>query len=91
MQRLIEKYRRFIHITARHSNHFAVPTLDVDLAWHTHQLSPATYYDYTVAKTGSFIDHDDKIEETVLSAAFEWTSKTYQKMYGELYSECTCW
>lgn len=38
-----------------------------------------------------FLDHDDKIEDTVLSTAFEWTSKTYQKMYNELYSECTCW
>jgi len=44
-----------------------------------------------VAKTTRFIDHDDKIEENKLSDAFEWTSKTYQKIFAELYSECTCW
>lgn len=91
MQRLITKYRRFISIMKTHPKHVAVPTLDVDLAWHTHQLSPAAYYAYTVERTGKFIDHDDKIDESKLSAAFEWTTKTYQEIFGEIYSECTCW
>lgn len=91
MARLIEKYTRYIYIISCHPLQTAVPTLDVDLAWHTHQLSPPSYYAYTVTKTARFIDHDDKIEETALSTAFEWTSKTYQKMYDDLYSECTCW
>ena len=91
MARLIQKYTRYVGIIASHPSQTAVPTLDVDLAWHTHQLSPPYYYAYTVTKTSRFIDHDDKIEETVLSTAFEWTSKIYQKKFGELYSECTCW
>jgi hypothetical protein len=69
----------------------AVPTLDVDLAWHTAQLSPKAYYDYSIQKCNKFIDHDDKIAEDKLATAFEWTSKTYQELYGEVYSECTCW
>lgn len=44
-----------------------------------------------MARTRKLIDHDDKIEENKLSTAFEWTSKTYQKMFGSVYSECTCW
>ncbi|KAL9099042.1 MAG: hypothetical protein Q9163_005397, partial [Psora crenata] len=91
MERLITKYQRYIDIISAHPDHIAVPTLDVDLAWHTHQLSPPAYYGYTVSRTGKFVDHDDKIEEIKLSRAFEWTSKTYQKLYKELYSECTCW
>lgn len=91
MARLIQKYTRYMYIIASHPNKTAVPTLDVDLAWHTHQLSPPSYYAYTVSTTERFINHDDKIEETALSTAFEWTSKTYQKMYNQLYSECTCW
>lgn len=56
-------------------------------------LSPPNYFAYTTDRTkGSFIDHDDKIDETKLSDAFEWTSKQYQKITGgEVYSECTCW
>ncbi|KAL9635830.1 MAG: hypothetical protein Q9164_003223, partial [Protoblastenia rupestris] len=91
MKRLIRKYRRYMDIICAYPRQVAVPTLDVDLAWHTHQLSPPAYFNYTVSLTSKFIDHDDKIAETRLSTAFEWTSKTYQKMYKELYSECTCW
>lgn len=91
MDRLLIKYTRFINIISLYPLHVAVPTLDVDLAWHTHQLSPRPYFDYTTNKCRKFIDHDDKMDEDVLSSSFEWTSKTYQKLYREVYSECTCW
>jgi hypothetical protein len=91
MSRLLTKYGRFIEIMVANLSKIVVPTLDVDLAWHTHQLSPKQYYDFTVKETMKFINHDDKIEEDLLSDGFEWTSKTYEKMFGEIYSECTCW
>lgn len=91
MSRLIVKYGRFFNIMASNPTKTAVPTLDVDLAWHTHQLSPRAYYAYSMNSASKFIDHDDKIEEVKLSDCFEWTSKKYQDMYGEVYSECTCW
>ena len=90
MKRLLVKYARFVSIMSDKRN-MAVPTLDVDLAWHTHQLSPYSYMTYTVKTTKQFIDHDDKVAETKLNDAFAWTSKTYQKLYAEPYSECTCW
>jgi hypothetical protein len=91
MHRLLLKYRRFIQIMAQHPLHTCVPTLDVDLGWHTHQLSPRPYYEYTFLRCRKFIDHDDKISEDRLETAFEWTSKTYEKMFAQVYSECTCW
>lgn len=91
MDRLLVKYARFVQIMATHTSNVAVPTLDVDLGWHTHQLSPKSYYDYTLQKCRKFIDHDDKMDEDALSTAFEWTSKTYEKLFQEVYSECTCW
>ncbi|KAE8372739.1 hypothetical protein BDV26DRAFT_285690 [Aspergillus bertholletiae] len=98
MDRLIQKYEVFFQIMAQNPRNMAVPTLDVDLAWHTHQLSPSRYFDYSVYTTrqytraANFIDHDDKIEETKLSDGFEWTSKMYKKLTnGDIYSECTCW
>lgn len=90
MSRLIVKYIRFIKIISLHSR-MAVPTLDVDLAWHTHQLDPSAYLQFTVAESKTFVDHDDKVAETTLTDSFAWTSHTYQKLYGEPYSECTCW
>ncbi|KAK4987486.1 hypothetical protein LTR50_004618 [Elasticomyces elasticus] len=90
MTRLLVKYSRFFEIMQDRS-HMAVPTLDVDLAWHTHQLNPSSYLQYSFKQTGTLIDHDDKVAETRLNDAFVWTSKTYQKKFGEAYSECTCW
>ncbi|KAF7587627.1 hypothetical protein BBP40_006991, partial [Aspergillus hancockii] len=98
MGRLINKYEVFFQIMARNPRHMAVPTLDVDLAWHTHQLSPSRYFNYSTVtthqqgKNSIFIDHDDKVEENKLSDGFEWTSRVYKKITnGEVYSECTCW
>ncbi|KXH47813.1 hypothetical protein CSAL01_03306 [Colletotrichum salicis] len=94
MAKLLNKYARFVEIIAIASStedKVAIPTLDVDLAWHTHQLSPQSYFDFTLAKTGTFLDHNDKVDEDKLSTAFEWTSKRYQEKYGEIYSECKCW
>ena len=88
--RLIFKYERFVSLM-EDPGHMAVPTLDVDLAWHTHQLNPPSYMKYIVDKTRQYIDHDDKVAETALNDAFAWTSKTYEKKYGDKYSECTCW
>jgi Glycine-rich domain-containing protein-like len=93
MTRLIQRYGVFFQIMAENPGHVAVPTLDVDLAWHTHQLNCPGYFAYSVHKMGDeFIDHDDKIDENKLSDAFEWTSKRYQKITGgQIYSECLCW
>lgn len=71
MDRLIKKYRVFFTIMARDPGRMAVPTLDVDLAWHTHQLSPHRYYDFSVNETsGIFIDHVDKVDENKLPEGF---------------------
>lgn len=91
MARLTTKYQRFVSIMVENPGKTCVPTLDVDLAWHTHQLSPSAYYTYTTKRTAKFTDHDDKIDEDKLSTSFEWTMKTYQDKYAEVYSECTCW
>lgn len=91
MRRLVTKYYRFLVIMHMNPKQVVVPTLDVDLAWHTHQLSPHEYYKYTTKYMKKFIDHDDKIDEAKLGEAFEFTTKKYQELYGEIYSECTCW
>ncbi|SPO00748.1 related to large-conductance mechanosensitive channel [Cephalotrichum gorgonifer] len=91
MTRLITKYTRFLDIMTLYPKEMMVPTLDVDLAWHTAQLTPSTYLKYTVSRSKKFIDHNDKVEESVLRGGYDRTSKMYQKMFGEVYSECTCW
>ncbi|RMY51852.1 hypothetical protein D0865_06118 [Hortaea werneckii] len=89
-KRLVTKYERFVRIMADGQN-MAVPTLSVDLAWHTHQLSPSGYFTYTVQHCKQFVDHDDKVAGNTLDDSFEWTSQRYQMLYREQYSECVCW
>lgn len=92
MNRAIERYHRFFAIINRYPGKLVVPTLDIDLVWHTHQLSPGEYYDFSIKHANYvFIDHDDKVESSTLNTQFEWTCKTYQSLYGEVYSQCTCW
>ncbi|OJD28402.1 hypothetical protein ACJ73_00180 [Blastomyces percursus] len=93
MNRLITKYIYFFRIISENRTEMAVPTLDVDLAWHTHQLLPYKYFTYSTRHAdGRFINHDDKVSETKLTTAFQWTSKQYQRITGgQVYSECTCW
>ncbi|KAM0327175.1 hypothetical protein ACHAQA_006307 [Verticillium albo-atrum] len=91
MWKNVTKYERFFEIMSKNPDEVAVPTLDVDLAWHTHQLSPKEYYEYSILTTSMFVDHNDKVDEEKLGVAFEWTSKTYQKAYNEVYAECRCW
>ncbi|KAH7392137.1 hypothetical protein DE146DRAFT_723208 [Phaeosphaeria sp. MPI-PUGE-AT-0046c] len=91
VQRLIVKYHRFVRLAAENPGKTVVPTLDVDLAWHTHQLTPKSYYIYTMAETKKFLNHDDKIGESSLHYSFSWTSAAYEKKYAQPYSECACW
>ncbi|KAH9873347.1 hypothetical protein J1614_005745 [Plenodomus biglobosus] len=90
-QRLIVKYHRFVLLSAGSPKCIVVPTLDVDLAWHTHQLTPNVYYRYTLAETDKFLNHDDKIPDDDLHKAFQATALAYEKKYGQPYSECSCW
>lgn len=54
MKRLITKYQRYMEIIKAYPHEVAVPTLDVDLVWHTYQLSLSGYYTYTIDRTGKF-------------------------------------
>lgn len=88
---LLTKYSRFLNLMKKHPNNVLVPTLDVDLAWHTHQLNSQQYYSETTKMFGRFLDHDDKIEENKLNKAFAFTTQVYEEIFQEEYSTCTCW
>ena len=60
MERLLVRYRRYFEITAANPSETIVPTVDIDLAWHTHQPSPRSYFQFPVGKTKNFVDHNDK-------------------------------
>lgn len=65
------------------------PTLDIDLIFHTHMLS-RRYTGDVVHSVGRHVDHNDKIEEGVLSKAFEDTSKRWERRFNQKYTTCGC-
>lgn len=95
-RRLTKKYKIFIDIKLENPLKTAVPTMDVGLAWLSHQLQPRNYYKYTTKGVyrgcRQLIDHDYTLEECKVSENFEWTSKMYYRATnGGIYSECSCW
>ena len=57
----IERYEKFVHLMKVHPRKTLVPTMDIDLVWHTHQTDPVNYCQYTSAVLGRVLNHDDTI------------------------------
>lgn len=88
---MITKYFNFFKLLRNYQSLIAVPTLDVDLVWHTHQLSANAYYNYSIRQAWIFVDHDDKVKESTLSDCFTRTNQLFESTFKKLYSECMCW
>jgi hypothetical protein len=63
-----------------------VPTLDIDLCWHTHQLSPRPYREWCVENLGRGINHDDTIGKSNLKDGLRFTSISWLEAYKEPYT-----
>jgi len=91
LQKAIRRYYQFLLLMKRKSKitgkHVPlVPTLDIDLAWHTHQLFPQAYHRYCVEHVGRQIDHDDSLEKNVIVSGLRSTSLAWLKAYNEPYT-----
>jgi hypothetical protein len=52
------RYLRFLLLHDRYPTEYFVPTWDIDLIWHTHQLWPLKYRDHHLKYLGQTLDHD---------------------------------
>lgn len=68
-----------------------VPTLDIDIVWHTHQLDPSGYYACCLERVGKFVNHNDAFEDSLLGRGWELTKEVYWKKFGTVYGGCFCW
>ncbi|CAM6070832.1 unnamed protein product [Sphagnum tenellum] len=84
-----ERYKCFLHMLSRSKgSSLCVPTFDIDLMWHAHQLSPIAYTKDTKALLGCIVDHDDTMERgpnTKLGHGFEDTIKLWESTFGTSY------
>jgi len=91
LQRGVVRYAKFLKLFKWYPNTMLVPTLDIDLAWHTHQCSPSQYLAGTKELAGRFIDHNDKIEKSNLDDGMEKTKQLFRIRFGHEYVICNCW
>jgi len=91
MKRIIGRYGNFLQLFKLYPKTMLVPTLDIDLVWHTHQLSHARYRQVTEQLVGTLIDHNDKLGKPVLDDGMQRTKNLYRIRFGEEYQICNCW
>jgi hypothetical protein len=91
LRRAKERYSNFLTLFKLYPKTMFVPTLDIDLVWHTHQCSAAIYYEVTNNLAGKFVNHDDSIVQKKLDTGFDTTRGMYQIRFAEEYRICGCW
>ncbi|KAG8805044.1 hypothetical protein FRC17_005756, partial [Serendipita sp. 399] len=88
--RAIARYHAFLDLMAANPRSFLVPTVDIDLIWHTHQLSSAAYRADTLRLLGRAPNHDDAVQPTTLQSAYDNTAAAWKIRFGVAYSVCGC-
>jgi hypothetical protein len=63
-----------------------VPTLDIDLCWHTHQIFATSYRVWCVEHLGEAINHDDTVGKESLDSGLKETNAAWEKAYRESYT-----
>jgi hypothetical protein len=58
-----------------------VPTFDIDLIWHSYMRRPSHYHQFSIALCGFILDHDDSIEQNILSDNYQKTADRWKAMY----------
>jgi hypothetical protein len=91
LEQACERYNNFLKLFKFYPKQLMVPTLDIDLAWHTHQLSARQYRNATERICGRFIDHNDKLGQSSLDLGFMETRRLYAIRFGAEYDRCLCW
>ncbi|KAF5666356.1 hypothetical protein FHETE_6240 [Fusarium heterosporum] len=89
--RAVERYEKYLQLLKLYPGKMLVPTLDIDLVWHTSQLSPTAYKASMKARCSRFINHDDKIGKHKLATGNDETQVLYRIRFGLEYSICLCW
>ena len=85
----IDRYKNFLYLKKKYKAAYLVPTYDIDLMWHTHQLSPLNYIEDCNSYLGYALNHDDTTTDrspgSYLNNSFENTRKLWRETFLEEY------
>ncbi|CAJ2647285.1 unnamed protein product [Trifolium pratense] len=87
------RYKGFLYLIKRNKekgiNRFCVPTYDIDLIWHSHQLHPVSYSKDLNEALGKVLEHDDtdadRTKGKKLDVGFSGTTKQWEDTFGTRY------
>lgn len=93
VEEAVARYKGFLHLIKRNwersLRRFCVPTYDIDLIWHSHQLSPVSYCKDLVAALGKVLEHDDTDSDRTkgkkLDNGFSTTTEQWEETFGTRY------
>lgn len=79
----IHEYHLFLDMS-KPSMRPLVPTLSIDLSWHTHMLSGEKYHQDCLRYLDRFLDHDDRVEEGILGELDDPRLRKYTLTHSHL-------
>jgi hypothetical protein len=86
LEKATARYRQFMFVDINmDAENGIVPTSDIDLIWHTHQLFPVEYRRWCFENLNKYVNHDDTVAESDLAVGLKQTVDIWQEKYGEKY------
>ena len=85
----VTRYHKFLLLMKRKPKDkkvALVPTLDIDLCWHTHQLDAVSYRQWCIEHLGIAINHDDTVAKESVDTGFQETNRLWLRAYREPYT-----
>jgi hypothetical protein len=80
-----QRYAKFMNLVRVNQNPAIVPAVDIDLFWHTHQLTPSNYLPWCTHHIGFPINHNDSVSEGELTTSLDNTVSAWEVAYSEDY------
>ena len=84
LQSSLSRYKRFIALKRCTTGAFLVPTYDIDLMWHTHQLCPLEYTDDLNGFLGCVMEHDSTTDRNLGPKLNDSTAET-SRLWSQAY------
>ncbi|XP_076881936.1 glycine-rich domain-containing protein 1-like [Bidens hawaiensis] len=93
LEEAVKRYKGFLHLVSKNMekklDNPVVPTYDIDLIWHTHQLSPRSYCKDAINLVGQVLHHDDNDTDQskggMLDVGIKTTTQQWKEMFGSEY------
>jgi hypothetical protein len=86
LEKATARYRQFMFVDIdMDAENGIVPTTDIDLIWHTHQLFPVEYRSWCLENLNKYVNHDDTVAESDLAVGLKQTIDVWQEKFGETY------